>query len=132
MWQSWRLVMDGETVVSTTIEAKNGEVVVKRTQDTEPILELNRQELNEAPSWRPYASGRKDVPMRKVAEIPLIVVEQWLKEGINIFSPDPDMQRRFRQKLNDPDWRHLRTFPGKVRLSDPNRSSGFTIPEGSK
>ena len=121
--------MSDETAVSTEIKASNGELVIKRTQDTEPILELNGREMNEAPTWRPYASGKKDVPMRKVAEIPLIVVEQWLKEGINIFSPDPDMQKKFRQKLNDPNYRYLRTYPGKVRLHDPNRSSGFSIPE---
>lgn len=101
--------------VTTEIKANNGELVIKREQDVEPILDANRREINEVTSWRPYASGRKDVALRKVAEIPNVVIERWMKEGINIFSPDPDMQKKFKAKLNDPDWKWLRTFPGRLR-----------------
>lgn len=122
------MIDDDVPGLSTEIKAKNGELIVKRSQDVEPILNLNRAERNEVTSWRPFGSGRRDVPMRKVAEIPLIVAEQWLKEGINIFSGDPDMQKKIRQKLNSPEYAYLRTFPGKLRLHDPNRSSGYTVP----
>lgn len=101
--------------IKTEIKSHNGELTVYREQDVEPILNYNRAVINEAPTWRPWSSGRKDVPRRKVAEIPNVVVEQWMKEGINIFSPDPDMQKKFRQKLNDPNYRYLRTYPGRVR-----------------
>lgn len=104
--------------IKTEIKANNGVLTVYREQDVEPVLNANRAAFNEAPSWRPWGSGRKDVSMRMVADIPNIVVEQWLKEGINIFSPDPDMQKKFRKKLNDPEWRYLRTYPGKVRVND--------------
>jgi hypothetical protein len=87
--------------VKTEITAKNGVVTVLRSQQVDAILALNKRAFNDAPTWRPYASGRKDVPLRRVAEIPLVVVEQWFKEGINIYSPDPDMQKAFRKKLND-------------------------------
>jgi hypothetical protein len=107
--------------IKTTITAKNGEVCVYREQDVEAILNRNRAEINEAPTWRPYASGRKDVSIRKVAEIPLVVAEQWMKEGFNILSPDPDMQKKLRQKLNDPEYAYLRTYPGKVRVSDGSK-----------
>jgi hypothetical protein len=70
-------------------QADDGRLVVKRTQDTTPYLEANRAEFNAAPSWRPYASGRKDKSLRKVASIPLIVVEQWMREGVNILDPSP-------------------------------------------
>lgn len=103
--------------IKTEIKANNGELTVYREQDVEPVLNANRAALNEVTSWRPFGSGRKDVSIRKVADIPNIVVEQWLKEGLNIFSPDPDMQKKFRQKLNSPEWRYLRTFPGKIRVT---------------
>lgn len=101
--------------IKTTITAKDGQVAIYREQDVEATLNANRAALNEAPTWRPYGSGKKDVSIRKVAEIPCIVAEQWFKEGINIFSPDPDMQKKFRQKLNDYNYRYLRTYPGKIR-----------------
>lgn len=110
--------------VKTKITAKNGIVTVKRTQDVEPILNANRAEMNEAPTWRPYAS-RRGRNLRKVAEIPNIVVEKWLKEGINIFSPDPEMQKKFRQKLNDYNYRYLRTYPGRMRVRDSQMSGGY-------
>jgi hypothetical protein len=107
-------VIDTLSDLTTTLKADGGKLVVKRTQDTTPYLEANRAELNEAPTWRPYASGRKDKSLRKVASIPLIVVEQWMREGVNIFDPSPEMQKKIAQKLNSNEFRHLRTYPGRV------------------
>lgn len=108
-------MIDTDTDLKTAISCKNGELVVKRTQDTTPYLDANVREFNEAPTWRPYARTRaRNSPLRKVAEIPNIVVEQWLKEGINIFNPDPSMQRAFRAKLDDYTNQKLRTFPGRL------------------
>lgn len=101
--------------IKTEITAKDGKVTILRTQEVDAILKLNRAAFNDAPTWRPYASGRKDVALRRVAEIPLAVVEQWMQEGINIYSPDPDMQKAFRKKLNDYNYKYLRTYPGRVR-----------------
>jgi hypothetical protein len=109
-------VIDMETDVSTAIKAKDGKLYVTRTQDVEPYLEENTRERNSHSDWRPYASGRREKPLRKVAEIPNIVVEQWLNEGINIFSPDPGMQRAFRRKLDDYTYQKLRTMPGRVGM----------------
>ncbi len=104
-------MIDTTSDVKTAIKCRNGELIVKRTQDTTPYLEANARELNSHGDWRPY-SGKGN--LRKVAEIPNIVVEQWLKEGINIFSPDPAQQRAFRRKLDDYTNKKLRTMPGKV------------------
>ena len=101
--------------IKTEITAKDGKVTVLRTQQVDAILDLVKRERNEVTSWRPYGSGRKDISRRHVAEIPLGVVEQWMKEGINIYSPDPDMQKAFRKKLNSPEYAYLRTFPGRIR-----------------
>lgn len=99
----------------TKITCRNGELVVTRTQDTTPYIEENKRAFNDAPSWRPYAQTRqRRSPLRKLAEIPNIVAEQWLREGVNIFSSDPDMQKKVRQKLDDYTNRDLRTFPGRM------------------
>lgn len=99
----------------TKITCRNGELVVQRTQDTTPYLEENKRLLNAAPTWRPYARTRQNrSPLRKLAEIPNIVAEQWMREGVNIFSGDPEMQKKVRQKLDDYTNRDLRTFPGRM------------------
>ncbi len=100
--------------IVTQTYTEQGRVVVKRTQDATPYIEQNKRELAEAPSWNPYGSGRKDQSLRKVASIPLIVVEQWMKEGVNILDPSPEMQKKVAQKLNSNEWQHLRTYPGRV------------------
>lgn len=103
-------LIDTTSDLTTTIKAKDGKVVVHRVQDTTPYLEANKREFNEAPSWRPYANKS----MRKVASIPNIVAEQWMREGINIFDPSPEMQKKVAQKLNSNEYQHLRTYPGRV------------------
>lgn len=104
-------MIDLDTDIKTAIQCRNGELVVKRTQDVEPYLEANKREISGAPTWRPYAGKKK---LRKLAEIPNIVVEQWLKEGINALSSDPEMQKKVRQKLDSNEWQHLRTYPGRM------------------
>lgn len=104
-------VLNDEGDIQTKIEAKNGKIIVVRSQDLAPYLKRNAAEMNAAPSWRPY-SGKGN--LRKVADIPCIVVEQWLKEGINVFSKDPDMMKRVRRKLDDYENAKLRTMPGKM------------------
>lgn len=108
------ITLDDEGDIKTKIEAKDGKIIVVRSQDFSAYLRANEREFNDAPSWRPYASGRKDRPLRKLAEIPNLVAEQWLKEGINVFSSDPEMQKKVRRKLDDYTNRKLRTMPGKM------------------
>lgn len=104
-------MIDTETDITTAIKARNGQLIVKREQDTTPYLEANKRELNSHSDWRPY-SGKGT--MRKIAEIPNIIAEQWLKEGINVFSNDAEMQRKVRQKLDSNEYQYLRTMPGRV------------------
>lgn len=115
-----RRARDEESVpndMRTKITCKNGELVIKRTQDYAPYLDRNAREMHGTPSWRPYTSSRRRrSPLRKVAEIPNIVVEQWLREGVNVFDPDPAMQRRVRWKLDSNEYLKLRTFPGQLGM----------------
>ena len=97
--------------MKTKITCKNGELVVHREQDVEPYLDENKRAMHCAPTWRPYAGKQK---LRKLAEIPNIVAEKWMREGINIFSSDPGMQKKVREKLDSNEYQHLRTFPGRM------------------
>jgi hypothetical protein len=103
-------VIDTQSDLTTVIKAEQGKLVVRRTQDTTGYLEANKAEMNEAPSWRPYAN----TSLRRVASIPMIVVEAWMKEGVNIFDPSPEMQKKIAAKLNSNEFAHLRTYPGRV------------------
>jgi hypothetical protein len=100
--------------VTTKLEARNGKLLVVRSQDVAPYLKANAEERNSHSDWRPYASRKGSGTLRKVAEIPNIIVEQWLKEGIDVFSQDPAMQRRVRWKLDSNEFLKLRTMPGKM------------------
>lgn len=101
-------MIDTETDLHTAIEARNGELVVKRVQDTTPYLEVNKRERNDF-------QARRGARMRKIAEIPNIVVEKWMKEGVNIFDRNhaPEIQRR----LNSNEYAYLRTSPGKCKVT---------------
>lgn len=108
-------MIETDTDIQTAIKCRNGVMTVRRTQDVEPYLEANHAELNSHSDWRPYATTKRNPSnLRKIAEVPNIVVEQWLKEGVNIFSKDPDMQRKVRIKLDDYTNKKLRTMPGRV------------------
>lgn len=52
--------------------------------------------------------------MHHVAEIPDGIVVKWLAEGIDVLSTDPDMKKRVRRKLDDPDYRYLKSTVRKL------------------
>lgn len=79
-----------------------GVVHVERIQDVEPILERNKllQTMPQKSDWG-----------RHIASIPNVILERWIhEEGVNYLAlPGDEFARLVRRKLNDPDWRHLRT-----------------------
>ena len=87
-----------------THRIEQGQLVICRSQDVEPYLERNKRERNNFEAVR-------EAPMRKVADIPLAVVEQWFKEGVNIF--DRNCAKEVQRRLNSSEWAYLRTSPGK-------------------
>lgn len=102
-------MIDLETDLQTVIKAQGGQLVVKRTQDVTPYLDDNVRAYNSHSDYRPMRGN-----IRRIAEIPNIVAEQWLKEGVNIFSNDPAQIRALRRKLDDYTNRKLRTAPGRL------------------
>ncbi len=90
-------------------DAATDTLVIKSSQDVEPILDNNRELSNPGLSGDGYSPSRE---LRRVASIPNIVIEQWLMEGINICREAdwPKVKRR----LNDGEWSKLRTSTGRL------------------
>ena len=92
-----------------TVFHNNGDgFIIERKQDVEDILKSNIEDAKE---------NKQDTLFgRRVASIPNIVVEQWLKEGINIYNMghDPDVRRKVLLRLNSPEWKHLRTHNSRL------------------
>jgi hypothetical protein len=110
LWR-WRMI-DTQSDLQTVIKARNGQMVVKRTQDVTPYLEANKAARNSFSDWRPFAKQG----MRQVAEIPNIVVEKWMRElGVNVF--DRNHAKKVQQLLNSNEYAYLRTSPGKCKVT---------------
>lgn len=98
----------GELVTDFQFDDDSGLMHVRHTQDVEPILEHNKS-LQEDPGFDGYNKARD---WRHVADIPNVVIAQWLREGINVF--DPNDTKAVLRKLDDPAYRHLRTSLGRL------------------
>ncbi len=79
------------------------------TADVAPMLERNKAMATHNDG---YSKTRE---MRRVASIPLIILQLWKEEGWDPFNTsDPDVQRKLAAKLDDPDFKWLRTADGRV------------------
>ncbi len=81
---------------------------VRSVQDVEPILKRNRELRLHRPN-NGYTPSRD---LQHVATIPLIVVHQWLKEGLNVY--DPNSTKEILRRLNDSEWKELRASEGQL------------------
>lgn len=86
---------------------EQGKIVICREQDVEPYLEANKRRRN-------AFQAKRGVSMRLVADIPNVVVEQWLKLGVNVF--DKNDNKKVQQLLNSNEYAYLRTSPGKIAV----------------
>lgn len=92
--------------VHTTFHFDAGDLTVKQTQDVEPVLERNKKLQNEP-------QNRKS-DFRHIASIPNIFLIRWLDEeyargNTTIKFLSEEMDALVEKKLNDPDWKWLRT-----------------------
>lgn len=92
------------------VEDENGSRIAS-TQDTTAILDRNKAMATHNDG---YSADRS---MRRVASVPYVVALKWLnEEGWWMF--DPANADKLARKLNDPDWRHLRTADGHLGISN--------------
>lgn len=101
-------VVDGVATYAD-YEEKEDKLIIERVQDVEPIIEANKRAFNDAPE-----TGRYSGDMHHVAQIPMVVIEDYCKKkglDFHTFMADKKEWKRF---LNDPDHRAFRTRPGRV------------------
>ena len=84
--------------------------VIHSVQDVEPLLDLNKKE---ATGDSMYGTGRGPMGMRKVASIPLVIIEKW-KAELGVDAMNKDHMPKVKQLLNDPEYRFLRTGGGTI------------------
>ena len=96
--------------VVTEQKREQGLIVVNRWQDVQPYIEENRRRLNEFKATR----GGYIRPIRITADIPNIVVEKWLKMGVNVF--DRNDAKKVQQLLNSNEYSNFRVSPGKCKV----------------
>ena len=89
----------------------DGNITVEAIQDLEPLIEHNKalQLHNGKTITSEYANP--------IATIPPIFVLKWLKEeGWYVYDADKDegVDKKLKQKLNDPEWRWLRSSELRV------------------
>lgn len=90
-----------------TWKREDGKIVIYREQDVQPYLEENKRVRNSF-------QKRRNSRMRLVADIPNVVVEQWMRMGVNIF--DKNDNKKVEQLLNSNEYAYLRTSPGKIAV----------------
>ena len=102
---------DGVIKTETHYNDMEDQLVIKREQDVQPILDANKEMANDGTK-----GFSKSGDFRRVASIPLIVIEKWMKEdGVNFFElQGPERTKYLRRKLNDIDNRHLLTSAGRM------------------
>lgn len=79
--------------------------IIRTHQDVGPYLERNKRLANEG------RHRTADRFMELAATIPNNIAYQWMiDDGINWFAlPKHEKNKYLKRKLNDPDWRYLRT-----------------------
>jgi hypothetical protein len=87
---------------------QTGITTIERVQDVKPILDRNKRLANEDDYKK---SGIKSSWMHG-ATIPNVIIEKWLKEGIDVFNKDH--WPRVRSKLNSSEYRYLKTLNGTI------------------
>ena len=86
--------------IKTNMSVDEGKLILSKTQDVEPLLN-HLKNLRDAD-----LKDSKEMGMRYVGEIPLILAEQWAKEcGARLGSPEH--MEYCSKKLRDPDYKKL-------------------------
>lgn len=84
-------------------------LVIKESQDVDPILDRNKELANPGLSGDGYSPSRD---LKRVASIPNIIIQKWLQNGVNVF--DRNDWPKVKRLLNSSEWQNLRTSSGKL------------------
>jgi hypothetical protein len=97
-------------------------LVTHRVSDVEPVLDGNKASMRQAED----SPLRGD--MRRMARIPTVLLEKWLREEGLDFRTKQGWQRVL-ARLDEPEWSFLRTSPGKIGNRDRHRI--YSLPSTS-
>ena len=90
----------------------DGSFSIVTSQDAEAIIESDKTDQSIG-KFRLKGDSEGD-EWWHVGCIPNIVVMKWLGEGIDVYSGDPDMKKKVARKLNDIEWRWLKSADVRV------------------
>lgn len=106
MWDVANL--EGGIQTGVSYDPVDDELTVVNQHDVGPILDLNKKLYNDGTNG--YGPTRE---WRRIASIPNILLEKWLKEeGIRFW--DSEDTHKLAAKLDDPEYLYLRTAPGRM------------------
>jgi hypothetical protein len=110
MTRAWQPLMTSAGGVEYFFrDNEDGTYTVWSTQENDPFLERNKVLQNAGD--RGYTSASKE--FRREGSVPLGLIQHWREtEGVNVLHPSG--HDFLRKKLNDSDWRGLRTSEGKT------------------
>jgi len=90
------------------IKDYSGEALVfKTSQDCSGVIDQNKDDFNNV----------KDLSFgRKYASVPIDVLDAWIREGVDYrrIGKDPEMAKKFRAKMNSPEFKAFRVHGGRV------------------
>lgn len=94
---------DGDIRSRIVVDPNDRKIHFIRTQDVEPILDSNKK-------LEPIGQSGD---FRHIATIPNVLIEKWInEEGAPVLAmSSAEFARFIRRKLDDPDYRYLRTAP---------------------
>lgn len=89
--------------IDTYAHLEDGKLIIQNQWDSQPLLDANKEASNDGTGgWSPSRN------MRRVANVPLGLLELWDSMGI---SPKKD-RKEFLRRLNDSELRSFRTDGG--------------------
>ncbi len=101
-----KTIFDQTEHTKTVYEESADKVTLTTSQDAQPILDRNAYERNNQVN-----ANADSVFGRKVASIPLVLWQEWMKQTNGEIQKDPTLLAKY---LNDPDNAFLRTHNSVV------------------
>ena len=100
--------------LQSKVHFEDGKLHFEHIGDLEPTFERNKAVFNGHGGWASDRTGQSPGGLRHVASIPPLFMVKLRDMGIDVFSNDPDQQKRLWAILNSNEYRFLRTTPGRL------------------
>lgn len=101
-----KTIFDRDEHTVTTFEESADRFTLTKTQDAQPILDQNARERNDGVN-----NSTATALGRKVASIPLVVWQNWIKETNGEIQRDPAVLAAY---LNNPDNAYFKTHNSRI------------------